>query len=71
MMLQLVLFVCVLEGVGGVVGVRLGVGRPCPPVRNDIVTQRHLITLLSTFFIGLEISPHNPCKKVKFKHELS
>ena len=25
------------------VGVWMGVGRPCPPVRNDIVTPRHLV----------------------------
>ena len=25
------------------VGVRLGVGCPCPPVGNDIVTPRHLL----------------------------
>ena len=34
-----------LEGVGGVVGVRLGVGCLCPPVRKDIVTLRHLFFL--------------------------
>ena len=33
---------CVAGVVGGGVGVRLGVGCPCPPVRNDIVTPRHL-----------------------------
>ena len=27
------------------VGVRLGVGCPCPPIRNDIVTLRHLFLL--------------------------
>ena len=26
------------------IGVWMGVGRPCPPVRNDIVTPRHLLT---------------------------
>ena len=30
------------NGVEGVVGMRLGVGCPCPPFRNDIVTPRHL-----------------------------
>ena len=25
----------------------MGVGCPCPPVRNDIVTPRHLLFLLS------------------------
>ena len=41
-----VAIVCVLvcwRGVGGVFGVRLGVGCPYPPVRNDIVTPRHLL----------------------------
>ena len=33
----LCMFVCVLG-----VGVRPGIGCPCPPVRNDIVTLRHL-----------------------------
>ena len=28
----------------GWVGVWMGVGCPCPPVRNDIVTPRHLFT---------------------------
>ena len=41
--------------VGGVVGLRLGVGCPCQPVRNDIVTPRHLfrynVFLLSKFII--------------------
>ena len=40
----LCMFVCgggVGWGVDGV-GVRMGVGCPCPPVRNDIVTPRHL-----------------------------
>ena len=40
-MLLLVLFVC--KGVGGVLGVRLGVGCPYPPVRNDIVTPHSLV----------------------------
>ena len=31
------------QGVLGGVKVRMGVGRPCPPVRNDIVTPRHLL----------------------------
>ena len=36
------MYVCVREGgLGGALGVD-GVGRPCPPVRNDIVTLRHL-----------------------------
>ena len=42
---------CVAGVVGGGVGVRLRVGCPCPPVRNDIVTPRHLFFpsfLLST-----------------------
>ena len=36
------LWVCWRE-VGGVVGKRLGVGCPCTPVRNDIVTPHHLL----------------------------
>ena len=28
-------------------GVRLGVGGPCPPIRNDIVTPRHLLRAVS------------------------
>ena len=42
--------VCVLvcwKGVEGVVGVRLGVGCPCPPLRNDIVNLHHLYAQLS------------------------
>ena len=47
LMLQLVSceFVSVWEGVGDGVGLRLGVGCPCPPVRNDIVTPRHLFSV--------------------------
>ena len=30
---------------GVVVGVWMGVGCPCPPVRNDIVTARHLLLI--------------------------
>ena len=37
----LCMFVC---GVG--VGVWIGVGCPCPPVRNDMVTPRHLFSLV-------------------------
>ena len=36
---------CVTGVVGGGVGVRLWVGCPCPPVRNDIVAPRHLLFL--------------------------
>ena len=36
---------CLCVRVG--VGVWMGVGRPCPPVRNDIVTPRHLFLNLS------------------------
>ena len=43
MMLQSVMFVCVLEGVGGVVGVRLEVECPCPTVCN--VTPHHWFSL--------------------------
>ena len=33
---------------GGWVGrwMRMGVGCPCPPVRNDIVTLRHLFKMM-------------------------
>ena len=40
----LCMFVCgggVGRGMDGA-GVQMGVGYPCPPVRNDIVTPRHL-----------------------------
>ena len=45
------------RGLGGASGVD-GVGRPCPPVRNDIVTPRHLFEkqfpyLDSTLFVTL------------------
>ena len=47
-MLQLVLFVCECRGGGwGVVEVRLGVGCPYPPIRNDIVILRHLLKINS------------------------
>ena len=47
LMLQMVLceFVSVWEGVG----LRLGVWCPCPPIRNDIVTPRHLFSFPSEF----------------------
>ena len=35
---------CSSEELG--VGVLMGVGRPCPPVRNDIVTPRYLLSSL-------------------------
>ena len=42
----------VLEGgLGGVLGVD-GVGCPCPPVRNDIVTPRHLLASLFVHVCG-------------------
>ena len=48
-MLQLSLNVCRCMLVCGKgVGVRLGVNCPCPPVRNDIVTPRHLLINLTT-----------------------
>ena len=40
---------CVAGVVGGGVGVKLGVGCPCPPVRNDIVTPRHLFSIRIEF----------------------
>ena len=64
-MLQLVLFVCVLEGGWGVVGVRLGVGSPCPPLRYYTETPRHLflnkillapLSSLSRFHLPLSVS---------------
>jgi len=45
----LCVFVCVLG-----VGVWMGVGRPCPPVRSDIVTPRHLF--LTVLFDNLLMS---------------
>ena len=46
-MLQLSLNVCRCMLVCGKgFGVRLGVGCPCPPVRNNIVTPRHLFQVL-------------------------
>jgi len=36
-------FLCMFE-CWGWVGVWMGVGCPCPPVRNDIVTPRHLFS---------------------------
>ena len=42
----LCMFVC---GVG--VGVRIWVGCPCPPVRNNIVTPRHLFLLVTIAFL--------------------
>ena len=44
---------CVAGVVGGGVGVRLGVGCPCPPVRNDIVTPRHLFKVACTRLYNL------------------
>ena len=40
----------------------MGVGRPCPPVRNDIVTPRHfffsfLFSSFLLFFLSLFLSP--------------
>ena len=42
-------FVSVLEGGWGWCGVRLGVGCPCPPVRNAIVSPRHLLPYIRKF----------------------
>ena len=44
------MYVCVW-GVG--IGVWMGVGGPCPPIRNDIVTPRHLL-----FFDLTEVTPN-------------
>ena len=33
------------------VGVWMGVGCPCPPVRNDIVTPRHLFLIIKNLEI--------------------
>ena len=33
-------------------GVWMGVGCPCPPVRNDIVTPRHLLLIFTTIIGG-------------------
>ena len=45
-------FLCM--GVGH--GVRMGVGRPCPPVRNDIVTPYHLFLSVTLFRRDLDIN---------------
>ena len=41
--------VCVWEGVG----VWIEVGQPCPPIRDNIVTPRHLLSFLSRVFTPL------------------
>ena len=41
--LELFRYVCVWSGVRGVDGV----GRPCPPVRNDTATPRHLLNCIA------------------------
>ena len=57
-MLQLSLNVCGCMLVCGMgLGVRLGGGCPCPPVRNDIVTLRHLLigfreAVCNSYYIG-------------------
>ena len=44
---------------GGWVG--MGVGSPCPPIRNDIVTPRHLFTLVGRLWhYPISISPFCP-----------
>ena len=60
--LKLFVYVSMLERVlGGVLGVD-GVGCPCPPVRNDIVTPRHLLIgemvylPLHCFHVGCEFA---------------
>ena len=63
-MLQLSLNVCGCMLVCGKgVWARLGVGCPCPPVRNDIVTPASLVfELLVTCLMLLEINLHAPSK---------
>ena len=51
-MLQLLHCVFVCVSVGGV-EVRLGVGCPCPPVRNDIMTPCHLLFFYFFFIFFL------------------
>ena len=46
------LWVCVLVG-GSRRGVLMGVRCPCPPIRNDNVTPRHLFTALKNFMIAI------------------
>ena len=46
--------------VGGGVGMRLGVGCPCPIIRNDIVTPRRLLIDFWTEPVGLSL--HNIAK---------
>ena len=41
---------CVCVCVGKGVGWNVGCGRPCPPVRNDIVTLRHLLDASSHLY---------------------
>ena len=43
----------------------MGVGCPCPPVRNDIVTPRHLLIDFWTEPVGLSL--HNITKPDKKK----
>ena len=49
---------------GGWVGhwVRMGVGCPCPPVRNDIVTPRHLFLIhMVSGMNGTQTFVYKPC----------
>ena len=56
-------FLCMfVYGVG--FGLWMGVGCPCPPVRNDIVTPRHLFFLGS----GIEETPLSEIKII-FEHD--
>ena len=56
----LCMFVCG-GGVDGV-GVRMGVRCPCPPVRNDIVTPRHLFWFVSSSSPSFEFRTRNSIK---------
>ena len=53
--LKLFVYVSVLERVLSGVWVWMGVGHPCQPVRNDIVTPRHLFLRLS--YLSYHIHP--------------
>ena len=50
---------CVVGVVGGGVGVRLGVGCPCPPFRNNIVTTHHLFLVADTQSVCLSRSSYH------------
>ena len=68
MILQLLLFVCVC--VAGVVGggVRLRVGCSYPPIRNDIVTPRHLLNC--KIWLKFKFVPFEKIGAIEFFHLL-